>query len=162
MRYLDQFVRIAAKNFEDELARVARTDSIAKQFSEDPRIAKILVDIKSGAVAPPTKEFEPYGWLFFPDSKYSSWASNMLHEKNEEALFTACASLSNALRCRNDTEFSGYCKRCSYTFPDGWPDDPDLYAKTIQQESLLEIRPPKVSVGGKFGKIFSYLVGRKG
>lgn len=97
MRYLDQYARIAAIEFEKELARVALTDAQAKLYSQNAGIMKILTDIRAGLLTPPSDAFEPYSLWFFPDSKFSDWAVRMYYTEKEEALFSAAAGLSNIL-----------------------------------------------------------------
>ena len=138
MRYIDQYVRIAAEKFERELARVALTDTQAKHYFENAGVKRILEDIKSGKLTPPSKAFEPYAWWFFPDSKYSEWASRLMYVEGEQDLFDASAGLSNILRYQNDVEFADYCQRLGYVFPDGWPNDQALYQKTVTQTDLDE------------------------
>lgn len=143
MRYLDKFTRLEADNFERELARVALTDSRAKLIAENKELVRLLADIRSGALTAPSDRFEPYVLQFLPDSKYSDWAVKLYYEQNEQALFTAAASLSNVLRLHNDVEFASHCRLMEYVFPDGWPSDPVLYETSVNQAVLKADLPAK-------------------
>jgi len=121
MRYLDQYVRLAAAKFENELERVAQFDDQAKLLYEEQKIRTLIRDIKQGSVKPPSNAFEGYANYFLPDEKYSHWSSDLLCNKKELGLFAASAELGNVLRYRDDDQFSSYCRRIGYTFPDGWP-----------------------------------------
>ena len=73
---------------------------------------------------------------FYTDAKFGSdsWAANLCYKQGEEKLFTAAADISNVLTTyKTDLEFSDYCRRIHYSFPDGWPNNPNLFAETIRQ-----------------------------
>ncbi len=155
--YLDKFTRLEADNFERELARVALTDSRAKLIAENKELVRLLADIRSGTLTAPSDRFEPYVLQFLPDSKYSDWAVKLYYEQNEQALFTAAAGLSNVLRLRNDVEFASHCRLMEYVFPDGWPNDKDLYNATVSQEALQTAPLTEQAINNWLAKVIHFL-----
>lgn len=135
MRYLDQYVRMAAENFEKELARVAMFDEHAKEILESPQLQILLRKIKGGEITPPSNSFDGFDQLFYTDAKFcNSWASDLCYKKNETKLFSAVAALSYTLRnFHSDIDFAGHCRLTDYVFPDGWPNNPELFAETVRQ-----------------------------
>ena len=77
MRYLDQYVRMVAKNFKAELARVALTDARAKIYSNSTALNELLSRILTGDIRPPSTQFESVAQNFIPDEKYSPWARSL-------------------------------------------------------------------------------------
>jgi hypothetical protein len=157
MGYLDKFTRLEADNFERELARVALIDSRAKLLTENQELVRLLSDIRSGSLTAPSDRFEPHVLQFLPDSKYSDWAVKLYYERDEQALFTAAAGLSNVLRLKNDTELASHCRLVGYVFPDGWPNDPDLYEATVSQEALQKAAPTEQAVNNWLAKVIHFL-----
>ena len=159
MRYLDQYVRMVAKNFEKELARVALTDVQARIYCDSAALNELLSKIVTGDIRPPSTQFESVAQNFIPDEKYSSWARNLYFEKQETKLFSVCADLSNTLTTINDAEFAKYCLRAGYVFPDGWPNDPKLFANTSDKTLHPTEAAPKQEHHGWLRKFLKHLVG---
>lgn len=138
--YLDQYLKMAAENFEKELARVSTFDEHAKEILEDSALQTLLKQIKSGEIVPPSDAFGRVEMWFQTDAKFcNQWASDLFYKRKEEKLFNAVADLSNLLGYyENDSQFADYCKRAAIVFPDGWPNDPVLFEKTLkaQEEEL--------------------------
>lgn len=119
-----------------ELARVAQFDEKAGGLLKSPVLQALLKQIKEGEIAPPSKAFEGFDMYFYTDAKFGSdsWAANLCHKQGEEKLFSAAATLSYTLRnFHNDIEFANDCRLTGYVFPDGWPNNPELFAETVRQ-----------------------------
>lgn len=134
-RYLDQYVRIAAENFEKELARVAEFNEEAKKLLANNALQELLKKLKNGEITAPSNAFDGVEMWFQTDDKYcNQWASNLYYRRGEKRLFSAEAALGYVLRnFKDDISFSAYCKRINFTFPDGWPNDPERFAETLRQ-----------------------------
>ncbi|MCA3176884.1 MAG: hypothetical protein ING36_15360 [Burkholderiales bacterium] len=132
--YLDQYVRLAAENFEKELTRVAGFDEEAKKILANNALQDLLKKLKNGEITAPSNAFDGVEMWFQTDDKYcNQWASGLYYKLGEKKLFSALANLTNVLRYyKNDLELTDYCKRISFTFPDGWPNDPERFAETLR------------------------------
>lgn len=132
--YLDQYVRLAAENFEKELTRVAGFDEQAKTILANSELQLFLKKIDTGKIKSPSKEFEKFHMWFQTDDKYCNrWASTLYYQNEEKLLFDAAANLFNALGyLRHDLDLAEYCKSIGFTFPDGWPNDPERFAETLR------------------------------
>ena len=132
--YLDQYVRLAAENFEKELTRVAGFDEEAKKILANNALQDLLKKLKNGEITAPSNAFDGVEMWFQTDDKYCNhWASGLYYKRGEQKLFSALANLTNVLRYyKNDLELADYCKRISFPFPDGWPNDPERSAETLR------------------------------
>ena len=77
MRYLDRYVRIAVKNFETELARVALTDAQAKIYLDSETLTELLLRIATGDIRPPSTQFAGVR-QFTPDFRLDSQSNQRL------------------------------------------------------------------------------------
>ena len=159
MRYLDRYVRIAVKNFETELARVALTDVQAKIYLDSETLTELLLRIATGDIRPPSTQFETVAQNFIPDGKYSTWACSLYFDKQETKLMSACADLSNTLTTIDDVEFARYCRRIGFVFPDGWPSDPKLFESALDKATHSTEAAPKQKYKGWFKRFVKYLIG---
>ena len=131
--YLDQYVRLAAENFEKELTRVAQFDEEAQRINADKKLHSLLRKIKKGDISLPAEVFNEFSEKFLPDSKYSEWGSKLYFAKNEKKLFAASAALAYVLEnFGNDIKFAEHCHFINFNFPDGWPNDPERFAETLR------------------------------